>query len=413
MMMTLSGFLMIMIMLTSAPQATDADVGDKVSLSIRGPFAKIFSITDDGLIKVKSLKTLNTSQCHLIVVATDSGSPPRSSSVPVTVQFAPGVLKSFGRSLDELDKFMTNGAIATDVDVNMLLSASSSSAIVLVIVLGVLLATLFIIIITLTVHVLKQRKFPASPGSNSSDSSGSGSASPNHYQQYTGTSRRPATISSLGSKNRVAALPDTGGSFGSQVVPGLGSRGVENPIFNLGSGATTTSNLSSRYFSTFVSSTGAPTGKLGATGSDPDSAIASDSSSSETYKKDDVDQGSRHSSQASPPPPTVTCSGGPTTAGGTASLISVVKWPQVCALFLSLSSFLVLERDELIQISHSHTHPSLFLRNTRGSRITAANRRIPDILRAGCSTGLDPTPGEEAHMARYACGSHVINAAMT
>ncbi|KAI1280504.1 Protocadherin beta-7 [Halotydeus destructor] len=342
-------------------KATDAD-GDRVAFAIRGPFAKVFSIDDDGSLKVKSIKSINNTQCHLIVVATDSGSPPRSSSAPVTVQFAPGIIKSFGRSLDELEQFMAKGEIsngqgtgmAADVDVNMLLSASSSSAIVLVIVLGVLLATLFIIIITLTVHVLKQRKFtgPAVVSASSSSSSSDGSASPNHYQsyhQYQGNSRRSSTISSLASKaaaSRLGPLVDTTAStanlaFNPAIVPGLGSRGVENPIFNLGS-AGAGSNLSSRYYSTPTgnATTGsAPSGGF-RVGSEPDSAIVSDASSSDNNGKNGGNSsgssedgtepgrpGSRHSSRGDsgsppPPPPSVTCGQGHRTSG------LGLKWPQ-------------------------------------------------------------------------------------
>ncbi|RWS27461.1 Fat-like cadherin-related tumor suppressor-like protein [Leptotrombidium deliense] len=304
-------------------RATDSDSGDAIELSVKGPFAKTFTVTNDGLIKVKSLKHLNTSQCHLIVVATDNGKPPRSSSVPVTVQFAPNVLKAFSRNIDDLESFIARHNDAeskqnagTGVDMNMIFNAGSSSALLLVIVLGVLLATLFIIIITLTVHVLKQKKFTtASVSSSSSDSSEN--ASPTHHlpYNYNSASRRrsSSSITSLGKGSRVAPLPEGRTLFvpTSTSLTGFGMRGVENPIFNMPS--TTTSNLNMRYHSSPPNS-------------DPDSAIVSDASSN-SRADNERDNGNKDDRSISPPPPpSVTCTG--STGGGTASRISVIKWPQ-------------------------------------------------------------------------------------
>lgn len=335
-------------------KAVDADSSDNVTLTIRGPFAQMFSINNDGSIYVESIDNLNTSQCHLIIVATDSGDPPRSSSVPVTVQFSSALLKSYGRSLEEVDNGIevaiggagrafspgggpstgnggvpgigTTGGRGKEVDVNMLLSATGSPALILVIVLGILLATLFIIIISLTVHVLKQRKYPESSGSTSSTGS-SGSASPTDpYQQYYQTSRRPS-LTTNSTKNRIVPIPEQG-SFSPSIVPGLGNRGVENPIFNLNTSAAT-SNLNSRYFNTSI--TGGLRGS--GVGSEPESGIASDSSDNPRNVADDpndelVDIRRSQDSSSPPPPPSCVTASSSTTNGSIGSRVNVVKWPQ-------------------------------------------------------------------------------------
>lgn len=239
--------------------ATDNDLGDNISYSMKGPFARVFAIDNNGTLYLRSLDIVNaTTTAHLIVVATDSGLPPRSSSVPVTVSLPPLVQLSKLLSIDGLFKTIDLTTISnsdnneqpiySDVpyiessvsngiprdrkerkhdedgslvgsrlpnkEMDVLFSASSSSAIVLVIVLGVLLATLFIIIITLTVHVLKQRKF-----TNQSSNESNGSISPiNPYTPYYATtSRRSSSTTGLpvfsSSKSRVS--PYHHGSNGS------------------------------------------------------------------------------------------------------------------------------------------------------------------------------------------------------
>lgn len=356
-------------------KAVDADSSDNVTLTIRGPFASMFSINNQGNIFVESIENLNTSQCHLIIVATDSGDPPRSSSVPVTVQFSSALFKSYnqgggGRNLEfevgdneigATGRAFTPGGGSTgnhgggmiggggkEVDVNMLLSATGSPALILVIVLGILLATLFIIIISLTVHVLKQRKYPGSSGSTSSTGS-SGSASPTDpYQQYYQTSRR-TSLTSNSTKNRIVPIPE-GGSFSPSspsIVPGgLGNRGVENPIFNLNhTTSAVTSNLNSRYFNTSL--TGG-TNLRSSGGSEPESGIASDSSDHKNVVNngddDDpndelVDIRRSQDSESPPPPPscvTASSNGNTVTSSsnngglgsGLGSRVNVVKWPQ-------------------------------------------------------------------------------------
>lgn len=276
-------------------RASDSDDGDVVHLSLKGPHAGMFAISSEGRLRVRNLKTLNTTECHIVVVATDSGSPPRSASASVLVHFSPQILKNFGRNID-LDQ-----SNLPAVDVNMLsqsgfFNPSSSSAIILVIVLGVLLGTLFIIIIALTLHVLKHRKYVSSnPSSHSSYTS-----SINHNIGSLQNPNARRNISSLTSlkNNKISAMPET--TIDSNVGP-LSTRGVENPIFNM------------------------PANRAAITRIDPDSAVVSDASSNETVissgERTDLIRNipSSLGSNSPPPPPNIT---------GTASRISVIKWPQ-------------------------------------------------------------------------------------
>lgn len=54
----------------------------------------LFQITDTGQLSISSLQTLNTSDAHIIAVATDSGLPPRQASVPITVHFPNDAIKA-------------------------------------------------------------------------------------------------------------------------------------------------------------------------------------------------------------------------------------------------------------------------------------------------------------------------------
>lgn len=68
-------------------EAADGDRNDKLELSLKGQHAGLFEIDSTGNIYMKpeQLQSLNESTVHLVAVATDSGVPPRSTSVPVTV----------------------------------------------------------------------------------------------------------------------------------------------------------------------------------------------------------------------------------------------------------------------------------------------------------------------------------------
>ncbi|XP_036229621.1 protocadherin Fat 1 isoform X2 [Bactrocera oleae] len=68
-------------------EAADGDRNDKLELSLKGQYAGLFEIDTKGCIYMRpeQLQGLNESTVHLIATATDSGIPPRSTSVPVTV----------------------------------------------------------------------------------------------------------------------------------------------------------------------------------------------------------------------------------------------------------------------------------------------------------------------------------------
>ncbi|XP_050337009.1 protocadherin beta-9 isoform X3 [Bactrocera neohumeralis] len=68
-------------------EAADGDRNDKLELSLKGQHAGLFEIDTKGCIYMRpeELQGLNESTVHLIATATDSGIPPRSTSVPVTV----------------------------------------------------------------------------------------------------------------------------------------------------------------------------------------------------------------------------------------------------------------------------------------------------------------------------------------
>lgn len=225
--------------------------------------------------------------------------------------------------------------------------------------------------------------------SASTDSCGSSTDSCNNRTSsnvYSDQSRsaKSFSISSLARKNNKIGISQEARSlFGiSSRIPGLGVHGVENPIFNLP--GSLPNNLSARYYSSHSNnSSSAPPNSCNK--SDPDSAIASDASSAETcnvnsqtsnhlhshshqqirsisasprssgsqdeavidltrkhnqhnhntlntlntLNRNGMENGSKSSGSRSvspPPPPSITCTG--TLGGGTASRISVIKWPQ-------------------------------------------------------------------------------------
>ena len=230
-------------------RATDGDEGDQVRLSIRGPFAGHFKILPNGQLRLVTVAGLNVSQCHLIVQATDTGNPPRSSSVPVSVQLPANALLRGGAqngldngvAVDEND-LLVNGLEIDDqppmdraqrndlltvggwIDVNALFSSGSASVVVLIVVLAVLLAILLIIIITLSVHVLRQRKLAhdaVSSISNSTQDSGTNSPTAGHHH---GGLDDLGVVSHLnfGTRFYSTGLYKHGGSGGSRCSRGSG-----------------------------------------------------------------------------------------------------------------------------------------------------------------------------------------------
>lgn len=86
-------------------EAADGDKNDRVNIIIRGAHSHYFYIDAEGMLWLKRHLPNNATLMHLIATATDTGMPPRSSSVPVTItmegialaqhQWTPGVLGAF------------------------------------------------------------------------------------------------------------------------------------------------------------------------------------------------------------------------------------------------------------------------------------------------------------------------------
>jgi hypothetical protein len=76
-------------------KVADGDTGDMVTLKLRGADARAFKITSSGELLVAEPGRLNgTAEAHIVVVAEDSGTPPRSSSVPAVVRIGQGAATS-------------------------------------------------------------------------------------------------------------------------------------------------------------------------------------------------------------------------------------------------------------------------------------------------------------------------------
>ncbi|XP_022236296.1 fat-like cadherin-related tumor suppressor homolog, partial [Limulus polyphemus] len=116
-------------------EVTDGDTDDVVELSIKGPFPKLFTVSNQGEIRILNLEFLNTSVCHVFVVATDNGIPPRQTSVPVTVQFPEELLQG-----------------------HVMKSNGKHNPFVLMVVFSVLLASLFVVIVSLTIYILRRKR---------------------------------------------------------------------------------------------------------------------------------------------------------------------------------------------------------------------------------------------------------------
>ena len=69
-------------------EVTDGDLGDRVSLELRGEMAAVFGAdSDTGALYLRQLGRMAGGAAHLLLTARDSGDPPRCASVPVTVTF--------------------------------------------------------------------------------------------------------------------------------------------------------------------------------------------------------------------------------------------------------------------------------------------------------------------------------------
>ena len=65
----------------------DGDKGDHLRLDIMGAFSRVFRVTPKGELLIRDMNYMNGTEAHIVVVAEDSGIPPRRASVPVVVKF--------------------------------------------------------------------------------------------------------------------------------------------------------------------------------------------------------------------------------------------------------------------------------------------------------------------------------------
>ena len=114
----------------------DGDRGDTFTLHLRGPYSRIFQVTNDGDLIIDDLSHLNNTEAHLVAIARDSGIPPRETSVPVVVRFS-----------DTLLKLSSQQSRAKD-----------SQRFTLTVVLGLLLSVFLIICLGLLVYICKDKK---------------------------------------------------------------------------------------------------------------------------------------------------------------------------------------------------------------------------------------------------------------
>nr|CAD7397117.1 unnamed protein product [Timema poppensis] len=176
-------------------EAADGDRGDFIIMSLRGPSARMFDITESGDIILVDLSLLNSTEAHMVVIATDSGIPPRQASVPVTVHFPEAVVQSAGSSW-----------------------APGGTSFLLMVVFGALLTILALIIVMLILYIYKHKR-------SKSDSRGVGPKIPGYIQHE--------------------KLPPAEGAGGK----------VENPVFGTASNqeAMATGDGSSHYTATVKS----------------------------------------------------------------------------------------------------------------------------------------------------------------
>ena len=126
-------------------QVFDGDKGDHVSLDIRGAFARVFGISNKGEIMIRDMNYMNGTEAHIVVVAEDSGIPPRRASVPVVVKF-------------DLDSTLSSG-----------LRGGGGHNWVMIVILSVVIIFSLMVIIGLGVYICKHKKHNKTKPSSFSD----------------------------------------------------------------------------------------------------------------------------------------------------------------------------------------------------------------------------------------------------
>ncbi|XP_046649678.1 protocadherin-like wing polarity protein stan [Daphnia pulicaria] len=123
-------------------QVDDGDAADRVNLQLKGPESRAFNVHDNGDVIFSDPSSLNSTVIHLMVVARDSGIPPRQASVPLKINLP-------------VDFLMMNGSGIT-------LSTADGSGLLLII-LGILLGILSLIISGLAVYLCQYKRKKTQP----------------------------------------------------------------------------------------------------------------------------------------------------------------------------------------------------------------------------------------------------------
>ncbi|KAK8391903.1 hypothetical protein O3P69_017490 [Scylla paramamosain] len=114
-------------------EVADGDLGDVITLSVMGQDSQMFAIDNNGDLRIRDLTSLNSTEAHIVVMAKDSGVPPRMASAPVTVNFPAGVVK--------------------------LSPLGTSSSFLLVVIFGSLLLIFILVVICLAIYIHKNKKY--------------------------------------------------------------------------------------------------------------------------------------------------------------------------------------------------------------------------------------------------------------
>ncbi|XP_069959910.1 protocadherin-16-like isoform X1 [Cherax quadricarinatus] len=118
-------------------EVADGDRGDQITLTVMGQDAKMFAIGNDGELRIRDLTSLNSTVAHIVVLARDSGIPPRTASAPVSITFPPGLVQSS--------------------------PLGANSSFLVMVIFGALLGIFVLIIICLAIYIHKNKKYPDGP----------------------------------------------------------------------------------------------------------------------------------------------------------------------------------------------------------------------------------------------------------
>ncbi|XP_063224193.1 protocadherin Fat 4 [Bacillus rossius redtenbacheri] len=188
-------------------EAADGDRGDSVTISLAGPAARMFYVTESGDIVVSDISSLNTSTVHLVAVATDSGVPPRQASAPVIVHFPEAMVTAAAG-----DSWLPGG-----------------SSFVMLVLFGSLLALLALVVVLLLLYIYKHKRSKAGARS--------GAKLPGFVQhEKLPPSEDPGSRSGAAGKMDNPVFGQDGGPY-TATVKGLmarGAAGCNNPLAKAG-----------------------------------------------------------------------------------------------------------------------------------------------------------------------------------